>query len=237
MKKPDIVGMILERVEQEIEDEWRPPRITGSFRGSELGDCPRALQYANLHYKPAAIDPRLALLFRDGNLHHDAIRAELKKVGRLTNIEHGSWKRYEGVYNGQSIPLIITSTCDLILDGQYVGDIKSITTYKFRKLTTAFVRENYPHYVMQLNIYLDIYQKEWGFFVFKDKNNSALKVLWFKFSPELLQETLNKLAKIQYMTEQKKMIKRPFTKSSWDCKTCPFRQKCWGKPREGMHWR
>lgn len=238
MKKPDIIGMILERVEQEVEDEWRPARIPGSFRGSELGDCARALEYANLGYKPEPIDPRLALLFRDGNLHHDALRAELTKVGRLTNIEHGSWKKYEVQYNGETIPITITATCDLIFDGTYIGDIKSISTFSFKALrNNEAVISKYPHYVIQLNTYLDVYGKEWGFLLFKDKNSSALKIFWFQFSQELMDEVLQKLAKIEVMTRKKKMIKRPYLKSSWDCKSCPFRKRCWGKPRQEMFWR
>jgi hypothetical protein len=238
MKTPDIVGLILERTEQEIQDEWRPARIPGSYRGSELGDCTRALQYANLGYKPESIDPRLALLFRDGHLHHEALRTELAKIGRLTNVEQPAWKRYVVEYNGENIPIIITTTCDLHFDGTYVGELKGITTFSFKGLkSNDDVRSKYPHYVGQLNTYLDVYGKKKGFLLFKDKNSSALRIFWFDFDQALLDETLQKLAKIEVMSAKKKLIKRPFKKSSWDCKSCQFRQKCWGKPRQEMVWR
>lgn len=237
-KRPDIIGMLLEHIEGEIKDEWRPGRTAGSYRGSELGDCPRALQYAASGRTRESINPELALLFRDGNLHHDAIRSELKKIVRVTNEEHSSWKTYEVTYKSELIRIVLTTTCDCHVNGTYVGELKSINCFTFKALkSNEDVRERYPHYYSQLQTYLDVYDKEEGFLLFKDKNSSALKIFWFKRDKEELDKLLQKLAHIEWAMKNKKMIKRPFTKSSFECKTCPFRMACWKKPMEGRKWR
>lgn len=236
-KHPAIIPLILEQVAKEVEDEWRPPRLQRSFRGSELGDCSRAIQYAALGVKQEPIGPELALLFADGNLHHDALRSQLRKIGTVTNVEHPSFKVYQVGYKDKNFSITLTTTCDLHFAGRYVGELKSISTFSFKGLSEEVVKDKYEHYYWQLQTYLDVYDKEEGFILFKDKNSSALKIFWFKRDPAILQVILQKLAKIQYLIENKKMITRPFKKSSWDCKTCPFRMKCWGKPREGMRWR
>lgn len=237
-KRPDIIGMLLERVEQEIDDDWQPPRVPQSYRGSELGDCPRALQYAALGKSKEKPNPELALLFRDGHLHHDAVRGELKKIGRLTNIEHGAWKAYQVEYKGDTFRINITATCDLHYDGLYVGDIKSINCFTFKALKSVEdVEERYPHYIDQLQAYLDVYDKEEGFLLFKDKNSSALKIFWFKRDPKRLETILQKLAHIEYLLKVKKMHKKPYTKSSYDCKICPMRIHCWKVPQDRRTWR
>lgn len=237
MKKPNIIGLIKERVAQEIEDEWRTPRTPGTFRGSELGDCARALEYAVLGYRGESINPELALLFRDGHLHHDALREELKKVGRVTNVEQGAWKEFEIEYNGVIKRVGISTTCDLIFDGQFVGELKGISFFSFKGLrTNSDVITKYPHYYTQLQAYLHVYDKEWGFLLFKDKNSSALKIFWFKRDTSHFNAILYKLVDVMEKAAAKKMIKRPYLKSSFTCKICEYRMKCWGKPTDRRTW-
>lgn len=236
-KHPNIIALIKERAEQETEDEWRAPRVPGTYRGSELGDCPRALEYSVRGYIGERPNAELALLFKDGHLHHDALRGELAKVGRLTNVEHGAWKAWDVEYNGQVLRIGISTTCDLIFDGRYVGELKGVSTFSFKGLRdNESVREKYPHYYTQLQAYLHVYDKEEGFLLFKDKNTSALKIFWFKRDTPHFQETLLKLAKIEVMSAKKVWIKRPYNKSSYDCKICPFRKPCWGKATDRRTW-
>jgi len=236
-KHPNIIGLIKERAEQEVADEWRPPRIPGSFRGSELGDCPRALEYSVRGYDGERPNAELALLFRDGHLHHDALRSELKKVGRVTNEEHSTWKVWDVEYNGKVFTITITTTCDLHFDGQYVGELKGVSTFSFKGLRdNDSVIEKYPHYYTQLQAYLHVYEKDEGFLLFKDKNTSALKIFWFVKDTPHFMEVLQKLAKVMYMSEKKVWIKRPYNKSSYDCKICPFRKPCWGRATDRRTW-
>lgn len=238
MKKPDIIGMIVEQVEMEAQDEWRPPRVVGAFRGSELGDCPRSIQYATLGKVPERPAAPLALIFRDGHLHHDSLRGLLKRIGRVTNEEFSGWKEYSVKVNERVATFKLTATTDGIFNGEFVFDIKSINPWSFKKLSIEYIEEKYERYIMQLQTYLDIFDKEWGFLFFKDKGFGGLKVFWFKRDQEWFQRrVLNRMAKIHLATLNSKMIKRPFTKSSDECKGCFFRIHCWNKPMEKRSWR
>lgn len=236
MKKPQILEMILEHVEQEVENEWKAPRESNSFRASELGDCPRALQYSIRGAEKERPGPELELLFRDGHLHHHALRTLLKGIGTLTNEEHHVSKKYRVPVNGQIVDLTITATTDCIFEKDFVIDIKSINFFSFKQLSRDWILANHYDYVIQIQTYLDIYDKEWGALLFKDKMTSALKIFWFKKDPEMYQRALKKMARIQLWTDSGKLIKRPFTASSTECKRCWFRKVCRGKPMERRTW-
>ena len=192
-KLPKVVDMILEQVEMEINDEWRPPRLPNSFRGSELGDCPRYIQYASQGYEGERPSPELGLLFRDGHLHHDALRSLLSRIGRVTNIEYQGSKSYTVEVDGETVQFTITCTTDGILNGDYIFDIKSINPFSFKKLSMPYIKENYKGYLYQLQAYFDVFDKQLGFNLFKDKAFGALKIFWYKRSPKMFNQILQKL--------------------------------------------
>lgn len=236
MKVPQIIPMILDHMEEVIEDEWRPPRSVGSYRASELGDCPRAIQYTVKGQPRESPSPELALLFSDGHLHHHAVRTLLKAIGRVTNEEHQVSKQYEVSINGNRVVFVLTATTDGIFNGKYVFDIKSINFFSFKQLSKEWLEQNHVDYIYQLQTYLDIFDKELGFLLFKDKMTSALKIFWYKRDRALFKKILNKVAQIHLATISDRMIKRPYTKSSKECKRCPFREVCWGAPMERRTW-
>lgn len=236
MKLPNILPMILDQVEQEVEDEWKPPRSLGSFRASELGDCPRAIQYTIQGLRGEKIGPELALLFRDGHLHHNAVRGLLKTIGRVTNEEHHVWKKYEVALHGRIVSFVLTATTDGILNGEFVFDIKSINFFSFKHLSKDSIEKDHLGYIYQIQTYLDVFDKEYGFLLFKDKMTSALKIFWYKRDRKLFQSILKKMAQIHVATETGKMMKKPFSKSSKECSRCEFRQECWGIPMERRTW-
>ena len=224
--------MILEQVERETEDEWRPKRIVSQFRGSELGDCPRSIQYYLLGYEPERPKPELALLFSDGHLHHNSLRQRLSSVGRVTNTEQVAWKEYDI----QGIKFSIGGTCDCHFN-TFIGELKGINFFSFKNLNKESLPRFYKKYIDQIQAYLDIFDKEWGFLLFKCKMTSALKLFWIKRDREYFQKVLNRLAKIQLAIQHKKMLKRPFTKSSKKCKGCFMRKHCWGISMERREWK
>jgi CRISPR/Cas system-associated exonuclease Cas4 (RecB family) len=228
MKKPNIIPMILEQVEREVTDEWRPQRVIGSFRGSELGDCPRYIQYTLRGFEREPISPELGLLFNDGHLHHNAIRNNLSKVGRVTNVEFAAWKRYKVELGSGTEEFNITATVDCVFNRDYVIDIKSINPFSFKALSKEYIQTKYLGYVYQIQAYLDILEKDLGALLFKDKAFSGMKIFWYKKNSVLFENLLRRLANIHRATVQGKWIKRPYTKSSTECKRCPMRQHCWG---------
>jgi hypothetical protein len=228
--------MILEQKEMELRDEWRAPRTIGSFRGSELGDCPRYIQYVLQGYKGEPPSPELGMLFADGHLHHDAVRAELAKVGRVTNREFSAWKSFEVEVGTRVAKFNLTGTLDGVFNGDFIFDIKSINPFSFKKLSLPYIYEKYRGYVYQLQTYMELLDKQWSFNLFKDKAFSGMKIFWYQRDPRVFNMVLKKMAKIHLATVDGKWIKQPFSKSSTECERCTMRIHCWKKPMKRRSW-
>lgn len=237
MKPPNLPRLILDQVQMEMEDEWTAPREMNTFRSSEAGDCPRALLYAVRGKKKEGISPELAMLFRDGDLHHNALRDQLKRVGRLTNVEYPARKTYKVPLTDGPMDITLTGTVDCVFNGDYIVDIKSINRFSFQALSKPYIAAQKRKYVYQIQFYMDILDKEWGCLLFKNKDTSALKEFWYKRNPKMLAQALIKLAKITRANHRGVMIKRPFKKSSWECKSCPMRIHCWKTPMKRREWK
>lgn len=227
LRPPNLVQLIFENIQEGIDSEQSSERFPGTYRGSELGKCARAIQYTVLNTEREKIDPQLALLFRDGDLHHDDLRSLLSRVGTLTNVEQGATGKFKTTVKGKEYEITLTITPDMIFNRDYIVDIKSINRFSFKYLSKDWVLTNKKEYVIQINTYMKLFKKAYGCLLFKCKDTSELKQMWFPFDEELWQETLQKLAFITYAVDSKVMIKRPFRRGSKECGKCNFFQTCW----------
>lgn len=229
--RSDLIQLILNKVEAETKQEHTRHHTLGVYRASEIGGCPRALQYATLKYPAEQISPELMLLFQDGHLHHHAVRTLMARVGTLSHVERTVSKKYK--HNGASFT--VTGT----LDGMWNDmpfDIKSITTFKFVSLDKNFP-DDYARYVDQLLIYLDILDKPLGFILFKNKNDSELKLKYVKFNQFRFKAILDRLAQVHMGAKKKKLLPRPYAATNYLCKTCAYRMQCWNLPMESKRWK
>lgn len=226
----NILGKILAAAKEESIHEAKKTYAKGVYRASSIGGCPRALQYGALGTEAELVSPETYLLLDDGKVHHDATRRWLGKVGTVSNVEQTISKKYKK--NGVSF--LITGT----IDGKFNGtlfDVKSISTFRFKYLNKNFPTD-YQNYVWQMQIYLDILGEDKGFFIFKDKNNSALKIVWQERDDELMSKILDHISTLHRGVKEKKMIDRPYGRDTWQCKLCPFRLPCWKLPMENRTW-
>lgn len=236
MKVKEIVPAILNRIEQESAQGGLRPQTQGIFRVSEVGKCERAIQYSHLRMTAEIPRPEVQLIFHDGNMHHDSTRTWLSKIGTLTHVETGiSW-----VYDWKGEKITLVGTIDGNFEGMVV-DIKSMNTYAFKWRKREFYRK-YPAYVWQLNTYMDIayklgiIPKPKGFFLLKDKNTGQLDTRIQKYDPNILNLVLERTYKIQVAIKTGKILLRPYARNSFQCKTCSYRNVCWGVPMEQKAW-
>lgn len=225
-----LVQLILNKVEAEAKQESTKPHTVGVYRASEIGGCARALGYATLNYPAETLTPETHLIFKDGHIHHHAVRELLGKVGTLSNVEMTISKQYK--HNGQKFT--ITGTCDGVFDN-VVMDIKSISTFRFKYLDKNFPAD-YFNYVEQVQIYMDILNKTKGMLIFKDKNSAELKVKRFNSDPVLMTKILDQVAEIHKGIKAKELVPRPYGRDTWHCKLCSYRLQCWKLPMEVRHW-
>lgn len=84
--------------------------------------------------------------------------------------------------------------------------------------------------LVQLLIYMHATQSPRGFFITEDKNTHQLFVLPVRMNEDneaLLQRIFEWMRVVKDNAENGELPKRPFTKSSMQCKGCPVRNTCW----------
>lgn len=227
----DLIQKILNKVEEEAkQEEANRPVARGIYRASEIGGCGRAIQYARLKYQAEPNTPETHLLFKDGHVHHNAVRELLGKVGTLSSVETSISKRYKH----KGVSFVITGTLDGKFDGEPF-DIKSISTFRFKFLDRDYPTE-YMNYVCQLTVYLDILGQSRGFFIFKDKNTSELKIKEVLANPTLMTQILDRIASIHNGIKSKTLMDRPYERTDWHCRLCQFRLACWKLAMESRRW-
>ena len=227
----NLINLILSKVSEEAEQEENKLHTLGVYRASEIGGCHRALQYAVTETKAEAITPETYLIFKDGHMHHNAVRDLLKGIGTVSHIEFNLQKRY----TYKDIKFLISGTIDLVFNG-IVIDIKSISTFRFVGLSKHFPTD-YMNYVIQLQLYMDMLNIEKGAILFKDKNSSELKIFHLKYNAALMESILESVARLHQACKSKKLIDRPYERNDWHCKLCSYRMACWRLPMEGKRWR
>jgi len=238
MKKPKLIELILDRVEQDLEAESRPRRTPFSFRASEIGRCPKEIQFSYNNVRPEK-HVTTEMVLREGSIHHTQLQAMLAQVGCLTNVEMGGGKLFkvEHPKTKEIYDIMLTTTTDGIFNKDFVVEIKSISIFGFKWLTKPWLQEKHPAYVAQLQSYMEIFDKPWGCLLFKNKDNGGLKEFWYKRDFSYLQPYLTKLVQIATIKDGKKVARpKGYTKSGYPCKGCFYRRPCWGVAPEGRRW-
>lgn len=231
-----LIPKILDHVREEIETQLPFKAIRGSYRASEIGDCERYLAYAQLGKPKELINPELELLFRDGHLHESAVIDLMRRVYIVTNQQYTAVKRY----NVDGVEFNLTATMDCLVDGDDVVDVKSTNFFTGKQLAEKgkpYILEKYRGYYDQIQTYMQLYGKKRAALLFKEKMTSRLMEFWFKRNTKYFETViLKKIARIEKLVQLRKLPKKPFSKSSTECKRCTMRIHCWGVKMDQRSW-
>lgn len=198
----------------------------------------------------------LSLIYKQSQGHE--IPVGLKRIFEEGNAIHEKWQRlFIRAGYGEAVDMDRTRICDEYMlsytpdiichipnffEGKMVGEIKSVNSFQFQKMT------KHPSAWKQLQWYMHLCIKEekekgtWngidytkGFVLNEDKNNQDFKVEVYPYQKELLVDYIDRAEAITYwhnkVFEEKKIIKRPNeAKSSTcaKCKSCFMKEACWG---------
>ena len=168
----------------------------------------------------------LMRIFEEGNAVHEKwqrlfIRAGYSKAKDLDVTQ------FNEEYKISFTPDII---CEIpeFYDGKMVGEIKSVNTYQFQKMT------RHPSAGKQLQWYMFLTGIHKGFVLSEDKNNQDFKVEVYDYEPSNVSLFIDRAEQIKYrynkLKRDRKMIKRPDYAKSPDCKRCSecaLRNACW----------
>lgn len=219
-------------MEDEAKHEQSSKTAAGHYRGSEIGYCPRAIQYKAFGKVPEPKSGENLALLADGHLHEESVRNLFRKIGTVTNVQTNVSKRFEHkgqVFHG-------TGTLDFIFNREIVVDVKGITTFFFQALDKKWPQD-FEAYIFQVTMYMNILNLKDAIIAFKDKNNSELSFKHVPYSKFMMNRILDKMAEIHKAIGDRKYIKRPYPKDSWQCNNCQFRMECRGKPMARKPWR
>lgn len=120
---------------------------------------------------------------------------------------------------------------DAIVKWQGEEVICEIKTTKQDQFNHRAVKMKAPNYqLIQLLTYMKVREKEKGFFLVENKNTGELLVIPIKMTPEreeFINGVFDWMRKVHKNATEGELPKRPFMRSSMECKSCPVAEKCW----------
>lgn len=190
----------------------------------------------------------LSLLYKQ--LQGEQVEVGLKRIFEQGNAIHEKWQRlfiragystykdldvtqYDERYKISFTPDIICSIPEFYND-RMIGEIKSVNTYQFQKMS------KHPSAYKQCQWYMFLTGIKKGFVLSEDKNTQDFKVEVYDFDSVLIAPFQDRAEQISYyydrVLKEHKMVARPKDCKSPDCKRCSkcaLRDSCWniGKGR------
>lgn len=193
-----------------------------SFYSYGNGVCPRywfyafhgeIMEYENTARQRANMDSGTAAGERIANLYEEA--------GMLIDAEYDL--RHEDPP--------IHGYIDLIVDWQdeeMIGEVKTTKAESWNIRQSTMKAPGYQ--LIQLLIYMYVMKRDKGFFVIENKNTHELLVIPVKMNEknrELTERVLTWMREVKANSDTHKLPKRPFTRRSPQCKSCPVQKACW----------
>jgi hypothetical protein len=109
-----------------------------------------------------------------------------------------------------------------------VGELKSVNTFQFKKMT------RHPSAWKQLQWYMYLTGIHKGFVLSEDKNTQEFKIEVYNFDSSIVSPFIDRAERIKEgysnLINYHKIVKRPYDASSPDCKRCEkcsLKNACW----------
>lgn len=181
----------------------------------------------------------LMRIFEEGNAIHEKWQRLLIRAG-YGKAEDMDYTRYCEEYM-----LSYTPDIDCIIpeffEGRMIGEIKSVNTFQYSKMTKHPSAWKQCQWYMHLCIKQAKANKSWngidytkGFVLSEDKNTQDFKIEVYDYEPTLIEPFAERAETIMFyynrVFEEHKMVKRPKDANSPTCKRCKdcfMRESCW----------
>lgn len=215
---------IIQQVEEHLQKERRGYAPACNYASSAGHPCARKLVYDRLNWQEKLLpDTRTLLVFREGNLHEEAVMRLLQDSGFniIETQRPFEWPelqvrgRIDGriKFNGQNIPI----------------EIKSINSYGFESINTIEDMRNSSKfwergYYDQFQLYLFMTNEPEGIMLFKDKQSGRLKQLTIPIDYEYAEQVAKKLELVNKHVAEQTYPDRISDRNV--CQYCDFRHIC-----------
>lgn len=185
----------------------------------------------------------LSLLYKQ--LQGDQVDVGLRRIFAEGDSVHEKWQRlfiragysdYSQLdvtqFNKQfriSFTPDILCTIPEFYDGEMVGELKSMNTFQFKKIT------KHPTAGKQLQWYMYLTGIYKGFVLTEDKNDQKFLVEVYDYDKHIVLPFIERAEEVKYYYKRAinegRMVNRPKDAATPDCKrckTCSMREACWG---------
>lgn len=224
-----------------LESQERVGLHASAMLVSDKDFCLRA-QVLSLIYKQLQGEQTsvgLMRIFEEGNAIHEKWQRLLIRGGYGKAI-HMDYTRYCDEYM-----LSYTPDIDCLIpeffEGRMIGEIKSVNTYQFQRMTKHPSAWKQCQWYMHLCIKKLKEKGEWngvdytkGFVLSDDKNSQDFKIEVYDYDPTLIEPYASRAESIMYHYDRvftnHKMVARPEDAKAPDCKRCKgcfMREACW----------
>ena len=203
--------------------------------------CLRA-QVLSLIYKQLQgeqISVSLKRIFEEGNAIHEKWQRLLIRAG-YGKAKDMDFTRFCKEYMMSYTPDIICLIPEFF-EGKMVGEIKSVNTFQFQRMTKHPSAWKQCQWYMHLCIKKEKERGTWngkdytkGFVLNEDKNTQEFKLEVYDYEPVKIEPFADRADSVMFnynrVFEEHKMVKRPDDAKSPDskrCKDCFMREACW----------
>jgi CRISPR/Cas system-associated exonuclease Cas4 (RecB family) len=189
------------------------------------GTCPRRwiMSFAGKYMSTENADALGIATMQNGVSGHDRVQRALEASGIVVETE------FEVTYDDPPIRAFVDNIVEI--DGiKYVVEIKTTDEDKFFIRQTNMKGLDYHYY--QLLFYMYILKIERGFLVYENRNNLGIVTIPVELNEKhikIVEDAFDWMRTV-YAAKDGPLPKRPFTKSSWACKSCPLFEACWSEP-------
>lgn len=193
-----------------------------SFYSYGNGVCPRYWYYAfhgaEFVYENTA---RQRANMDAGTASGERIAELVKKAGILNSAEFS--------IEHQDPPIFGYGDLAVTWQGEeMVGEVKTTTTEAWTTRQSTMKAPGYQ--LIQLLIYMRVLKKEKGFFLIENKNTHELLIIPVKMTEAnaaLVERVFEWMRMVKKNSDDGLLPTRPFTKKSFNCKSCPVQETCW----------
>lgn len=172
------------------------------------------------------VNPGLKRIFEEGNAVHEKWQRLFLRAG-WSEVEDLDKTQFNKRYRISFTPDIICRIPEFY-DGEMVGEIKSVNTFQFQKMT------KHPSAHKQLAFYMYLTGIYKGFVLCEDKNTQDFKLEIYDFDPDSVELYVERAKEVKQaykrVFQENKMVVRPMDAKKPDCKRCKecvMRDACW----------
>ena len=217
-----IIDVDVGAVIDEYLDEEERPRKLGVYFPSEIGACLRRSYYGYLSPKPA--DATARRIFALGNNLHAFIAEALKASSAFSLVEDETPIRID--YKDEDSPFSIFGRIDdyvvthsgkkIIIEAKTVSDVSK-------------VEKPEDKHVMQVMLYLNAKEADYGLLVYLDKKNMRIRQFRVDYDDAAHNKVMDRFKDLDIHLRNKKLPPAEYyfnDEKVWECKYCPYYNEC-----------